>query len=282
MFLLLFFEPLSIAFETLQAIVIHGFQLLDIWLHDSAGNNINCQRSKLLDISAAGSFCEWKGILIMNLGFLLDIMTLLMALCHYVHIWWLHGMKFHLVDAVLFLNIMRKVEDSFRCPSWALPDATPEEIEAYDDECAICREPMAKAKRLSCKHLFHLACLRSWTDSSWLQTWSRQGLHGAGPTTGTRSAGLGRVQMITRHLAAVGESSAQNTLEVTPWSLWSMNPSQAGTSNSTLPAAGSVGYPGSAGGLHMRSTSRVANDNIANDLLWLKPYGRCFPTSQMN
>ncbi|GMP42540.1 hypothetical protein CsSME_00034855 [Camellia sinensis var. sinensis] len=38
-----------------------------------------------------------------------------------------------------------------------------------------------------------------------------------------------------------------------------MNPSQAGTSNSTLPPAGSVG-------LHMRSTSRVANDNIANVL----------------
>ncbi|KAL7196155.1 hypothetical protein ACSBR1_036218 [Camellia fascicularis] len=43
----------------------------------------------------------------------------------------------------------------------ALPDATPKEIKAYDDECAICREPIAKAKRLSCKHLFHLTCLRS-------------------------------------------------------------------------------------------------------------------------
>ncbi|KAI8007938.1 E3 ubiquitin protein ligase RIN2 [Camellia lanceoleosa] len=353
------FEPLSIAFETLQAIVIHGFQLLDIWLHDSAGNNINCQRSKLLDISAAGSFCEWKGILIRNLGFLLDIMTLLMALCHYVHIWWLHGMKFHLVDAVLFLNIrallgaiVKHIKGFIRLKialgalHGALPDTTPEEIEAYDDECAICREPMAKAKRLSCKHLFHLACLRSWLDqglsenyscptcrkplhmgrpedeanpraadvstneqlarqinsalelhnhpdqtlptgvfpnqiqnplesgalrgagldSSWLQTWSRQGLDGAGPSTGTRSAGLGRVQMMMRHLAAVGETYAQTTLEDTAWSLWPMNPSQAGTSNSTLPPAGSVGYPGSAGGLHMRSTSRVANDNIANVL----------------
>ncbi|KAI8032723.1 E3 ubiquitin protein ligase RIN2 [Camellia lanceoleosa] len=105
MFLLLFFKPLCIAFETLQAIVIHGFQLLDIWFNDSAGNNTNCQRSKLLDISTVGSFCEWKGILIRNLGFLLDIMTLLMALCHYVHIWWLHGMKFRLVDVVLFLNM---------------------------------------------------------------------------------------------------------------------------------------------------------------------------------
>ncbi|THG10257.1 hypothetical protein TEA_003659 [Camellia sinensis var. sinensis] len=96
-------------------------------------------------------------------------------------------------------------------------------------------------------------------DSSWLQTWSGQGLDGAGPSTGTRSVGLGRVQMMMRHLAAVGETYAQTTLEDTAWSLWPMNPSQAGTSNSTLPPAGSVG-------LHMRSTSRVANDNIANVL----------------
>ncbi|GMP91382.1 hypothetical protein CsSME_00042108 [Camellia sinensis var. sinensis] len=55
----------------------------------------------------------------------------------------------------------------------ALPDATPEEIEAYDDECASCREPMAKTKRLSCKHLFHLTCLRSWYDlCCMLRSWT--------------------------------------------------------------------------------------------------------------
>lgn len=27
-----------------------------------------------------------------------------------------------------------------------------------------CQEPMAKAKKLSCNHLFHLSCLRSWYD----------------------------------------------------------------------------------------------------------------------
>ena len=53
----------------------------------------------------AGSLWEWKGILIRNVGFSLDMATLLMALGHYVHIWWLHGMAFHLMDSVLFLNI---------------------------------------------------------------------------------------------------------------------------------------------------------------------------------
>ncbi|GFZ15199.1 RPM1 interacting protein 2 [Actinidia rufa] len=357
MFLLLFFEPLSIAFETLQAVVVHGFQLLDIWLNHSAGNNTSCQSSKLFDISAAGSLWEWKGFLTRNLGFFLDIMTLLMALGHYVHIWWLHGMAFHLVDAVLFLNIRAllsaivkrtkgfiRLRKALGALHGALPDATPEEIQAYDDECAICREPMAKAKRLSCNHLFHLACLRSWLDqglsenyscptcrkplqmgrpedepnpravdvstdeqlarqlssgfdrnnppghtlptgvlpnqmqnpldggawrgtgldSSWLHTWSGQDLDGAGPSTGIRSAGLGRVQMMMRHLAAVGETYTQTALEDAAWSLWPMNPSESGTSSSTTPPANTVRYPGTVGGLHMRTISRAANDNIAS------------------
>ncbi|KAL0009932.1 hypothetical protein SO802_005040 [Lithocarpus litseifolius] len=152
MFLLLFFEPFSIAFETLQAILVHGFQLLDIWLH-SAGNSTNFQRFKFLDTSAAGSqLWEWKGILIRNVGISLDMATLLMALGHYVHIWWLHGMAFHLVDAVLFLNICAllgamfkrikgfiKLRKALGALHAALPDATTEELQAYEDECAISR-----------------------------------------------------------------------------------------------------------------------------------------------
>jgi len=52
-----------------------------------------------------GSLWEWKSNLVRNMGFFLDMMTLLMALGHYVLIWWLHGMAFHLVDAILLLNI---------------------------------------------------------------------------------------------------------------------------------------------------------------------------------
>lgn len=61
--------------------------------------------ASLLNGVTAGSLLEWKGILIRNLGFFLDMATFLMALGHYLYIWRLHGMAFHLVDAVLFLNI---------------------------------------------------------------------------------------------------------------------------------------------------------------------------------
>ncbi|CAL0311008.1 unnamed protein product [Lupinus luteus] len=172
LFLLLFFEPFSIAFETLQAILVHGFQLFDIWC-----NSNDCGRSKLFDSLTAGSLLEWKGLLIRNFGFFLDMATFFMALGHYLYIWRLHGMTFHLVDAVLFLNIrallgaiVNRIKGFIRLRialgalHAALTDATTEELRAYDDECAICREPMAKAKRLNCNHLFHLGCLRSWLD----------------------------------------------------------------------------------------------------------------------
>ncbi|KAL9240382.1 hypothetical protein vseg_014608 [Gypsophila vaccaria] len=347
---LLFFEPLSIAFETLQAMVLHGFQLLDIWLNHSAAETSDCQKSNLLE-KAAGSLWEWKSNLVRNLGFVLDMMTLLMALGHYVLIWWLHGMTFHLVDAIIFLNIRAllsavvkrikgfiKLKIALGALHEALPDATSDEIEAYNDECAICREPMAKAKRLPCKHLFHLACLRSWLDqglseiyscptcrkplfvgrsesassnaraissdeqlarqlsagldlpntgglggvfpnqntnsveanswretgveSSWLQPWPSQGLDGAGPSTTTRPVGLGRVQMMMRHLASVGETYAQTALEDTSWSLWPGSTSQATTSGTAFPPAAQR-YPATTT-VHRRATSNPANDSIAN------------------
>ncbi|KAI4320072.1 hypothetical protein MLD38_033590 [Melastoma candidum] len=184
-FLLLLFEPFSVAFETLQAMVVHGFQLLDIWVHHSAGESSCCRLSKFIDTSAAGSLLEWKSFLIRNLGFLLDMATLLTAIGHYAHIWFLRSMSLHIVDVVLFLNIRAllsaivkrvkgyiKLKMALGALHAALPDATSEELQAYDDECAICREPMAKAKRLHCNHLFHLGCLRSWLDQGLNEVYS--------------------------------------------------------------------------------------------------------------
>ncbi|KAK7259736.1 hypothetical protein RIF29_25349 [Crotalaria pallida] len=358
MFLLLFFEPFSIAFETLQAILVHGFQLLDIWLNHSTCNSSDCQRPKLFDSLTAGALLEWKGILIRNLGFFLDMATFLMALSHYLYIWRLHGMAFHLVDAVLFLNIrallsaiVNRVKGFIRLRialgalHAALPDATTEELRAYDDECAICREPMAKAKKLKCNHLFHLACLRSWLDqgltdmytcptcrkplfaarpeneansttaeissdeqlarqisagldransarhaipaglypnqtpnaaegvpfraagldAGWLHSWPNQGIDAAGPSTAIRTVGLGRVQMMMRHLASVGETYAQTAFEDAAWSLWPINPSQASASGSTIPPPGGR-MPGGNGSLHIRTASQSTNDNVANIL----------------
>ncbi|KAG2636959.1 E3 ubiquitin protein ligase RIN2-like isoform X2 [Panicum virgatum] len=185
LFWLLFFEPLSIAFDTLQSIMVHGFQLFDIWqrhLMESGTDFLDFQKSYK---QVAGSFSEWRGKLTRNFGFAIDLISLLMSLGHYSMIFWLRGMAFHLVDVVLLLNLRAliasflkriktyiKLRKALSSLDGALPDATYDEICAYDDECAICRGPMARAKKLSCNHLFHLACLRSWLDQGLMEGYS--------------------------------------------------------------------------------------------------------------
>ncbi|KAL7614389.1 hypothetical protein Lser_V15G09212 [Lactuca serriola] len=106
LFWLLFFEPLSIVLETLQAILFHGFQLIDIWLHYPPRNTTNSKLLKVLDM-AAGLLWEQKRIILRDVGFFLDIMSLFMSLGHYMHIWFLvlDDMTFPLVDAMLTLPI---------------------------------------------------------------------------------------------------------------------------------------------------------------------------------
>lgn len=106
-------------------------------------------------------------------------------------------------------------------------------------------------------------------DSSWLNTWPGQGADGAdgaGPSNAVSSVRLGRVQMMMRHLASVGETYAQTALEDSAWSLWPMNPSQAATTGQPIPLAAGGRYPGGGGGgVHIRPT-RAGNNNIANIL----------------
>ena len=44
------------------------------------------------------------------------------------------------------------------------PWATKEELEFSDKICIICREELDEAKKLSCGHMFHFGCLRSWLE----------------------------------------------------------------------------------------------------------------------
>ncbi|XP_042462222.1 E3 ubiquitin protein ligase RIN2-like [Zingiber officinale] len=200
--MLLFFEPLSVAFDTLQVIMIHGFQLAEIYQRHSSGNaslNFDIQKT------TAGSLSEWKGLILRHCGFILDMMTLVMSLGHYLMTWWLHGMAFHLVDIALFLNLRAlvsavatrikaylKLRKALTSLDGVLPDATYEELCAYNDKCAICREPMARAKKLSCNHLFHLVCLRSWLDQGLTEGYScptcRRPLFVPNAQDGSRSA----------------------------------------------------------------------------------------------
>lgn len=183
--LLLLFEPLSMAFDTLQAVVVHGVQLYDTWLRHTVDEVPQCGQIGPSERSAAAASWEWRGLLVQNFSFAMDVVSYLLALSHCLHIWWLRGLAFKLVDGVLFLNLrtllsailkrikgFMKIRTAMNTLQCALPDATEEELLAYDDDCAICKEPMGKAKRLPCAHLFHLPCLRSWLDQGLAETYS--------------------------------------------------------------------------------------------------------------
>eukprot|EP00602_Paraphysomonas_sp_CaronLab_P004998 CAMPEP_0185030840 /NCGR_PEP_ID=MMETSP1103-20130426/17928_1 /TAXON_ID=36769 /ORGANISM="Paraphysomonas bandaiensis, Strain Caron Lab Isolate" /LENGTH=560 /DNA_ID=CAMNT_0027566119 /DNA_START=665 /DNA_END=2347 /DNA_ORIENTATION=+ len=59
-----------------------------------------------------------------------------------------------LVSLIRYLRLTNKLEER-------LEDATEAEL-AEAQECLICREGMERGKKLPCKHVFHLDCLRMW------------------------------------------------------------------------------------------------------------------------
>ncbi|KAI7801444.1 E3 ubiquitin-protein ligase synoviolin isoform X1 [Triplophysa rosa] len=59
-------------------------------------------------------------------------------------------------DAIMSRRAIRNMNTLY-------PDATPEDLQAADNVCIICREEMVTgAKKLPCNHIFHSSCLRSW------------------------------------------------------------------------------------------------------------------------
>lgn len=44
----------------------------------------------------------------------------------------------------------------------SLPEARPEQLQEFDDVCAICYQEMGTARITRCNHYFHGVCLRKW------------------------------------------------------------------------------------------------------------------------
>ncbi|KAG8080557.1 hypothetical protein GUJ93_ZPchr0007g3437 [Zizania palustris] len=226
-------------------------------------------------------------------------------------------MAFHLVDAVLLLNLRAlvasflkriktyvKLRKALSSLDGALPDATYGEICAYDDECAICRGPMARAKKLSCNHLFHLACLRSWLDQGLMDGYSCPTcrrplfLSSQGHTRST-TAEVTNVQLIAEQLNVglnqqripghehpiehqnpsdtVWRGGGLDSSWAPPWSSPGMdNPSSSNATwnlwpepvagSSIVPSSSSRHDGASAAGLRLHGTARTMNGNMSEVL----------------
>ncbi|KAI1315660.1 hypothetical protein EDD11_000553 [Mortierella claussenii] len=156
MLLLLSFECFTLLLDTVQTLVKYVIHLGDL--------------------SRQGP-CESRRLVQYYTEFVTDTMILVTTLGHYLHIMYLHGISFTLIDAVLFLNMrsvfnnLRKKLTSHQAYRQALsnmqalyPSATEKELADYSDDCAICRDSMSSAKVLPCGHIFHLFCIRSWLE----------------------------------------------------------------------------------------------------------------------
>ncbi|XP_043696378.1 ERAD-associated E3 ubiquitin-protein ligase HRD1B-like [Telopea speciosissima] len=117
---------------------------------------------------------QWdrKPVYTFYLELIRDLLHLSMYLCFFLVIFMNYGVPLHLIRELYetFRNFKVRVSDYIRYRKITsnmndrFPDATPEELNASDATCIICREEMVIAKKLLCGHLFHVNCLRSWLE----------------------------------------------------------------------------------------------------------------------
>ncbi|XP_020230081.1 ERAD-associated E3 ubiquitin-protein ligase HRD1B isoform X2 [Cajanus cajan] len=115
---------------------------------------------------------EKKPVFTFYLELIRDLLHLSMYMCFFLVIFVNYGIPLHLIRELYetFRNFKVRVADYIRYRKITsnmndrFPDATPEELNASDATCIICREEMTTAKKLICGHLFHVHCLRSWLE----------------------------------------------------------------------------------------------------------------------
>ncbi|XP_059667387.1 ERAD-associated E3 ubiquitin-protein ligase HRD1B-like isoform X2 [Cornus florida] len=115
---------------------------------------------------------ERKAVYTFYLELIRDLLHLSMYLCFFLVIFMNYGVPLHLIRELYetFRNFKIRVADYIRYRKITsnmndrFPDATPEELNASDATCIICREEMTTAKKLICGHFFHVHCLRSWLE----------------------------------------------------------------------------------------------------------------------
>ena len=120
---------------------------------------------------------EHRRSVLFCVDFVAETCTDLLSLYHSVVLFWLHGLSLSLVDSILLLHLraltlgfMQRVTRfvGFLVVSRDLQrmytEVPAEELAARQEDCAICRERLDRAKRLPCGHAFHTACLRGWLE----------------------------------------------------------------------------------------------------------------------
>lgn len=115
---------------------------------------------------------EKKAVYTFYLELISDLVHLSLYMLFFIAIFLNYGVPLHLIRELYetFRNFRIRISDYVRYRKITsnmnerFPDATPDELDASDVTCIICREEMTTAKKLLCGHLFHVHCLRSWLE----------------------------------------------------------------------------------------------------------------------
>ncbi|KAG1676963.1 hypothetical protein FOA52_014839 [Chlamydomonas sp. UWO 241] len=186
--LLCAFDMAVVAVDGFKALLHYGVHAWDQYLAsrladaaDAAGADDDPNAATTGDGGGRGGGLGWeswegKGALLYHTELVADVLVLTMTLAHYLHVWFLHGLSFQLIDAILFLDIrsivmsmLKRIRGylNYRTVTHSLRHAFPDAVPGpAHEQCTICMDRMVTAKQLPCGHMFHLACLRAWLQQS--------------------------------------------------------------------------------------------------------------------
>ncbi|XP_054026019.1 E3 ubiquitin-protein ligase AMFR [Dryobates pubescens] len=130
----------------------------------------------LWDLDHEGTW-EGKDIYVYYTDFIMEVTLLSLDLMHHIHMLLFGNFSLSMASLVIFMQLrylfhevqrrIRRHKNYLRVVGnmeARFAVATPEELAANNDDCAICWDSMQSARRLPCGHLFHSSCLRSWLE----------------------------------------------------------------------------------------------------------------------
>ncbi|XP_077166247.1 E3 ubiquitin-protein ligase AMFR [Paroedura picta] len=130
----------------------------------------------LWDLNHEGTW-ESKGTYVYYTDFIMELTLLSLDLMHHIHMLLFGNIWLSMASLVIFMQLrylfhevqrrLRRHKNYLRVVGnmeARFAVATPEELAANNDDCAICWDSMQSARKLPCGHLFHNSCLRSWLE----------------------------------------------------------------------------------------------------------------------
>ncbi|XP_064016558.1 E3 ubiquitin-protein ligase AMFR isoform X4 [Pogoniulus pusillus] len=130
----------------------------------------------LWDLNHEGTW-EGKDTYVYYTDFVMELTLLSLDLMHHIHMLLFGNIWLSMASLVIFMQLrylfyevqrrIRRHKNYLRVVGnmeARFAVATPEELAANNDDCAICWDSMQSARKLPCGHLFHSSCLRSWLE----------------------------------------------------------------------------------------------------------------------